>query len=180
MIAQSPDLVSTIYEGPEYYGENILHIAVINRNIELCRLLVDKAPTLLSGRATGRFFSPDGAFGFGEYPIFFAACTNQKDITEILLEAGGDISVTDGNGSTVFHHLVKQGNLHMFDFLCEYYSSHREIYDPTKSLPLPWKVVNNDGLTPFTYAALGNEKMFKAMLERRKELQWQGCVENTL
>ena len=40
------------------------------------------------GVATGAFFNREGKAYFGEYPLGFAACTNQSHIVEYLIEKG--------------------------------------------------------------------------------------------
>jgi ankyrin repeat protein len=41
-----------------YFGENLLHIAVVNRNLPLAASLLDLCPALLSQRAVGTYFDP--------------------------------------------------------------------------------------------------------------------------
>ena len=62
---------------PPAQGENALHLAITNSNLEMAELLVEKCPALLRQRAVGRFFSPGNPCYYGELPLSFAASTNQ-------------------------------------------------------------------------------------------------------
>ena len=53
---RSPELVLCSYGGKEYYGETILHIAIVNKDIDEVEYLAKHFPALLSIRATGDFF----------------------------------------------------------------------------------------------------------------------------
>jgi hypothetical protein len=49
-------------KGPSpYLGENMLHIAVVNRNLPLADYLLNRCPALLSGQAVGSYFDPPPA-----------------------------------------------------------------------------------------------------------------------
>jgi ankyrin repeat protein len=48
---------------------------------------------------------------FGEYPLAFAACTNQKDCYRILRAKRADPNSQDTNGNTVLHMCVIHENL---------------------------------------------------------------------
>lgn len=69
-----------------YIGENLLHIAIVNQNIDMVRWLLDRdTEELLVQRATGQFFSLGHACYYGEYPLSFAAATNNAAIAELLI-----------------------------------------------------------------------------------------------
>jgi transient receptor potential cation channel subfamily V protein 5 len=89
-------------------------------------------------RCSGRFFCPDdqknkiqdsqehewpilpqatnyvGLSYFGEYPLSFAAVTNQVDCVRMLIVSGADPNKQDSNGNTVLHMLVINDNLVCF------------------------------------------------------------------
>jgi transient receptor potential cation channel subfamily V protein 5 len=48
---------------------------------------------------------------FGEYPLSFAAVTNQEDCVRMLLANGADPNKQDSNGNTVLHMLVIHENV---------------------------------------------------------------------
>ena len=52
-----PEAVDGRYEGGEYRGENALHIAVVQKRVDVARWLVRAEPELLQHRADGAFFA---------------------------------------------------------------------------------------------------------------------------
>ncbi|OWY94622.1 hypothetical protein PHMEG_00035595, partial [Phytophthora megakarya] len=70
-----------------YEGENILHIAIIRRELELVQWLVREAPQLVRAETTGKFFGPTKACYFGGTPLLFALASNQIDMALHILEA---------------------------------------------------------------------------------------------
>ena len=87
-----PLLREAVYSEPLYHGENVLHIAIIKkiglRAIEAIAS-APEGPALLEQRADGDFFTAaehsDGTCQYlGEYPLFFAACTNQPAVFDLL------------------------------------------------------------------------------------------------
>lgn len=56
MIKKKPDLLKQVYTGEEYKGENLLHIAIIKKRLDLVKRLVKMEPDLVNGRAVGTFF----------------------------------------------------------------------------------------------------------------------------
>lgn len=70
---------------------------------------------------------------YGEYPLFFAACSNQRDIVDFLLQRGADISAVDSEGNersefllvidpffpenSILHLLVIHGLRDMYDYI---------------------------------------------------------------
>ena len=49
--------LKTQYGGELYTGENCLHIAIANKNLGLCEMLINVCPDLMTQSATGSFFS---------------------------------------------------------------------------------------------------------------------------
>lgn len=56
MIDVDHSLLLEEYNGREYAGENVLHIAIIKKRVDLVEKLVKMEPKLLHSRATGNFF----------------------------------------------------------------------------------------------------------------------------
>uniref|UniRef100_A0A7S1IC78 Ion transport domain-containing protein n=1 Tax=Eutreptiella gymnastica TaxID=73025 RepID=A0A7S1IC78_9EUGL len=79
------------YDSEAFKGENILHIAIMCRNVEICKYLLELHPQLLCNEATGSFFNPqsynflESGNYYGGYPLLFAIATNQWDIAEACL-----------------------------------------------------------------------------------------------
>ena len=62
LVQQFPRIVAHTYGPGPYFGENILHIAIIHQDFELVDWLLDIEPQLLNAEATGSFFDPAGAY----------------------------------------------------------------------------------------------------------------------
>lgn len=161
-----------------YHGENLLHIAIVNRNFEMCKWLIEREPKLLEGKATGSFFQRTGLFYFGEYPLGFAVCSNQAFIVELMLDAGANLIAQDSNGNTVFHLCVWWKRKEMYAFL-EDQCKKRNLCpdeDPTKiqnTLEEACEHAAGEGLTCLNLAAfLGDLDMFEWMLKRKMVVQW--------
>ncbi|CAF0946381.1 unnamed protein product, partial [Didymodactylos carnosus] len=193
VIGKFPDATTQIYNQAEYYGENVLHIAIIKKNAAMVDwLLVDPSnkpykETLLKATASGNFFKDGRPCYYGEYPLAFAACTNQWNLVEILINSGADMDMADSNGNNILHLLV----IHNLPNLYTKYKArwieenHRkkgilndDFSPPTlvnefdNEVPL-WKRLNKEDLTPLTLAAkLGQKEMFSFLLEERKIVQW--------
>ena len=197
-----PHMITAQYLGSEYYGENILHIAIINQDFPTVRELVLRGEKdLLTARATGRFFQHGSACYYGETPLAFACCTNQPEIASFLLDHGADIHCTDSRGNTILHLLVIHNLPDMYTFVKNEYKrrylndssnggSDRAASpsptplsqppkldkdgkpDATPSVEL-WNRLNNDGLTPFCLAAkIDASEMFTFLLQETKLTQW--------
>ncbi|CAF2163660.1 unnamed protein product [Rotaria magnacalcarata] len=67
LITRFPHIVTEIYNQPRYYGENILHMVIINRNAMMVKWLLTDTniqpyrQELLAASATGHFFPMDQA-----------------------------------------------------------------------------------------------------------------------
>ncbi|CAF4275529.1 unnamed protein product, partial [Rotaria sordida] len=97
LIIRFPFIVTQIYNKPIYYGENILHIAIVKRYTTMVEWLLSNEhlesyrQQLLTATATGDFFKIGRPSYYGETPLGFACCTNQWDMVEILLKYGADM-----------------------------------------------------------------------------------------
>lgn len=113
------NLVNAAYQKEPYTGETALHMAIVNHDVALVKkLLALGAKT--DCHATGEFFSTRGRVYFGELPLSFAACCDDREIVRILLDAGADLLGRDNAlGNTVFHMMVAYNNMAMYDFLLE-------------------------------------------------------------
>jgi ankyrin repeat protein len=130
LIEKFPSAILDEYCEQPYVGENLLHIAIVNRNTEMVKWLVEKQPELMKGRATGTFFSMGsnksvkatdsngkGLAYFGESPLSFAASTNQANIVEYLIDQGADMLMQDANGNNVLHMCVIWQLQQMYEFV---------------------------------------------------------------
>lgn len=114
-----PHTLTAQYQGSEYTGENILHIAIINQDFASVRWLMSRpgGAALLTARATGRFFQEGSACAYGEYPLAFACCTNQPEIASYLLSHGADLEAVDSRGNNLLHLLVIHNLPDMYMFV---------------------------------------------------------------
>lgn len=184
MIAEDPTLLLEEYTGPEYGGENVLHIVIIKKRLDLVKLLVAKEPKLLLSKANGNFFKVDQPCYYGEFPLAFTISTNQFDMFEALLAAGADMDEEDSNKNNILHILVIHGLQEAYGYFkrkwIEKYGSnqrddgsHDRLGRTKDGRIVPWKRRNKDGLTPFTLcASLGKAEMFNFLIEERKQVQW--------
>ena len=109
-----PHLHEAEYTEALYHGENALHIAIIKKaGLTVIKRIVesDAGKSLLNGKSDGAFFKQEAYSGgachnLGEYPLCFAACTNQPDVFKYLIEKGADLTVTTSEGHNLLHLMV--------------------------------------------------------------------------
>ena len=127
-----------------YLGENILHMAVAQRNYSEVKYILSmqwltKANmnmtededldllkrayllNLLSAKAYGHFFHPAykqvGVY-FGEYPIQFAVCSNDCDILDLFVMVDPySLFITDYHGNNVLHLCVLHNLKKMYNYI---------------------------------------------------------------
>ncbi|CAM4825805.1 unnamed protein product [Rotaria magnacalcarata] len=186
LLVRFPLIATQIYNKPNYYGENILHLAIVKREANMVDWLLSHASLepykdeLLRARATGDFFKIGQPSYYGETPLGFACCTNQWNMVEILLKHGADMDSMDNNDNTVLHMLVICNLPDMYaKFKARWIERQaakdkkKTIKSETSELPKLWNRLNKDGLTPLTLAAnSGRVKMLSALLQERAVLQW--------
>ncbi|CAF1342754.1 unnamed protein product [Rotaria magnacalcarata] len=186
LLVRFPLIATQIYNKPNYYGENILHLAIVKREANMVDWLLSHASLepykdeLLRARATGDFFKIGQPSYYGETPLGFACCTNQWNMVEILLKHGADMDSMDNNDNTVLHMLVICNLPDMYAKFKARWIERQAAKDKKKTiksekseLPKLWNRLNKDGLTPLTLAAnSGRVKMLSALLQERAVLQW--------
>ncbi|CAF0922969.1 unnamed protein product [Didymodactylos carnosus] len=183
LIRHFPNLINDIYIDDEYYGENVLHIAIVNEEPATVKFLLDNGVDFTQ-RCCGVFFCPadqkssrvdnftkecpdvsiptnyEGYCYFGEYPLSFAAVLQQEESVRLLVAKGADPNCQDSNGNTVLHMCVIHNKKAMFDLLYEL-GGHLDIK-------------NRQGLTPLTLAAvLAQKDLFDHILQKSRDIYWQ-------
>lgn len=167
------EFVNAAYRDSYYKGQAALHIAIERRSLHYVQLLVKKGSDV-HAKACGKFFQPqDGpSFYFGELPLSLAACTNQPEVVDFLLEneyQSVDVREKDSHGNTVLHALVvvADNTGKNTEFIIYMYD---HILTSTARLHPNWRledIENNQGLTPVKLAAkTGKIGLFKHMLQR--------------
>ncbi|KAK3527226.1 hypothetical protein QTP86_014652 [Hemibagrus guttatus] len=170
-------LVNSAYTDTYYEGQTALHIAIERRNKRFAALLIEKGADV-HAKACGTFFQPlsETCFYFGELPLSLAACTNQKDIVDLLMEKA-DVRYTDTLGNTVLHALVMVADnspentdfvISMYDYILTKDAARNPKREKLEDIE------NNQRLTPIKLAAkLGKIGLFEHILHR--EFYQEGC-----
>ncbi|XP_044078022.1 transient receptor potential cation channel subfamily V member 1 [Siniperca chuatsi] len=167
------EFVNSAYTNSYYKGQTALHIAIERRTIFYVKLLVSKGADV-HAKACGKFFQlHDGPnFYFGELPLSLAACTNQPNVVDFLMEneyQRADVEMKDSQGNTVLHALVvvADNSKHNTEFITRMYD---RILKTTAKLHPNLKlenIENNNGLTPLKMAAkTGKITLFSHILKR--------------
>lgn len=206
LLQMKPQLVAEVYEGQgdepsAYEGENILHIAIVNKMpiTDIERMIrIHNGKKLFLGTVTGSFFRDpfrkfkdsreelEGKCYLGEYPLAFAIATNQFETFDALVRLGADINCRDSFGNNILHVLVILQNKEGYAY---YKQKWLEKYYPGKKAEdlkydddgrinedgriVPWKQRNHENMTPFTLAAYrGLYDIFKYLVEEGKVDQW--------
>lgn len=180
LLDAAPDLVNEPMRSELYEGQTPLHIAVVNQNLNLVELLINRGANVSLPRAIGTFFklSSHNLIYFGEHILSFAACVGHEEIVRLLIEKGCNIRMQDCLGNTVLHILTLQPNK---TFACQIYDLILS-YDKGEDGQYLDMMTNNEGLTPFKMAAVeGNTVMFHHIVQKRKQVQWTfGPMTSTL
>ncbi|XP_072274393.1 transient receptor potential cation channel subfamily V member 3-like [Pyxicephalus adspersus] len=160
--------INAEYTDENYKGQTALHIAIERRQLEIVKYLIAKGANI-NVCATGHFFNPvekyDG-FYFGETPLALAACTNQPEIVDLLMDDRQiNVTMQDSLGNNVLHALVtasENSKAHNTFIINMYDKIIRKCN--TKSLE---NIRNKKGLTPMQLAAkTGKLEILKYILNR--------------
>uniref|UniRef100_A0A914PUQ5 ANK_REP_REGION domain-containing protein n=1 Tax=Panagrolaimus davidi TaxID=227884 RepID=A0A914PUQ5_9BILA len=176
ILSAYPKLINDIFISEEYYG------TIVNEDPYMTNYLLQHGADV-NQRCYGAFFCANdqksgrtdsleheyvdlpertnymGRMYFGEYPLAFAACTNQKDCYRLLRAKRADPNQKDTNGNTVLHMTVIHENLEMLKLA----------YDTGAKL----QVMNKQSLTPLTLAAkIAKKKMFEQILQLESTVVW--------
>uniref|UniRef100_A0A670YQG3 Transient receptor potential cation channel subfamily V member 3 n=1 Tax=Pseudonaja textilis TaxID=8673 RepID=A0A670YQG3_PSETE len=161
-------LINASYTEEAYRGQTALNIAIERRQYDITQTLIEKGADV-NAHAQGVFFNPKRkheGFYFGETPLALAACTNQPDIVQLLMEnSKTDIMSQDARGNNILHALVTVAE----DFKTQN-DFVRRMYDTillkSRSRDLE-TMKNKDGLTPLQLAAkTGKLEILKYILSR--------------
>ena len=188
--AKCPKIHAAQYTHALYAGENVLHIAIIRKaGMRLIRTMVEspQGPVLLSQRAAGVFFKDprrsDGCCSIlGEYPLCFAACTNQMGVFDYLLDKGADPEARTSEENNLLHLLVLNTNpsLPPSSAAADAHCVYLEIYDSVETRLRARGVYdrlrrarNAAGHTPLSLAAaVGSEAMFEHLFRKELSVTW--------
>ncbi|XP_066455583.1 transient receptor potential cation channel subfamily V member 3 isoform X3 [Eleutherodactylus coqui] len=160
--------INAEYTEENYKGQTALNIAIERRQSDLVKCLIKKGANI-NVRAQGRFFNPKRkheGFYFGETPLALAACTNQPDVVQLLMEnSKTNVTIQDSLGNTVLHALVTvaENSEAQNAFIIRMYDT---ILRACKNKSLE-SIENNEGLTPMQLAAkTGKTEILHYILSR--------------
>eukprot|EP00242_Pyramimonas_sp_CCMP2087_P002559 CAMPEP_0198233078 /NCGR_PEP_ID=MMETSP1445-20131203/116055_1 /TAXON_ID=36898 /ORGANISM="Pyramimonas sp., Strain CCMP2087" /LENGTH=761 /DNA_ID=CAMNT_0043913767 /DNA_START=303 /DNA_END=2588 /DNA_ORIENTATION=+ len=170
--ARYPHLLSDVYLGKVYHGENCLHIAIVHRNAELVQFLLETGDPMaqLTAQADGDFFKPGKSCCYGGTAFNFAVSTNQRPIVEYLVRGyGADLmEATDCYGNTCLHMVAIHQLQDMYDCvmaLWAEYGKGRKALTETRNVA---------GRTPLSEAAhRGEPAIFRHMLRATTTEFWK-------
>ncbi|KAF5911726.1 hypothetical protein HPG69_015704 [Diceros bicornis minor] len=160
--------INAAYTEQAYEGQTALNIAIERRQGDITAVLI-AAGADVNAHAKGVFFNPKyqhEGFYFGETPLALAACTNQPEIVQLLMEnEQTDITSQDSQGNNILHALVTVAE----DFKTQN-DFVKRMYDMILLRSGNWELEttrNKDGLTPMQLAAkLGKAEILKYILSR--------------
>ena len=153
------------YEKETYEGENMLHIAIINKDIEFAQLLLEQNSDLLKHRATGTFFKT--TCPYGEFPLSFAAASNQPDMIDLLIRHGAKLPAGDYEGLTPLHIAVRFDLYEIYDKLAMILKGQvdKGLFDG--------QLYRDIELSCLRFAAkAGSLEIFQKLLDRSKHTLW--------
>ncbi|XP_072909207.1 transient receptor potential cation channel subfamily V member 1-like isoform X3 [Hemitrygon akajei] len=168
------ELINAAYMDSYYKGQTALHIAIERRCLHFVALLIRNGADV-DTKANGLFFkAKEGQTGFyfGELPLSLAACTNQLEVVNHLLEnpyRKADIGAVDSWGNNVLHALVSisDNSRENTKFVTEMYDHLLRMgvkLRPQLSLE---SMTNKKGLTPLKLAAkTGKIEILKHIIGR--------------
>ncbi|KAG9486071.1 hypothetical protein GDO78_008905, partial [Eleutherodactylus coqui] len=175
------EFVNSAYKDTYYRGQTALHIAIERRNMNLVELLVQHGADV-HARADGEFFRKArgrAGFYFGELPLSLAACTNQIEIVQYLLQnqySPANIATRDSFGNTVLHALVDiaDNTVENTKFVTKMYGEILVLGAQIKPSLRLEDITNKKGLTPLSLAAkTGKIGVFAYIL--RREIKNPDC-----
>ncbi|GMR62023.1 hypothetical protein PMAYCL1PPCAC_32218, partial [Pristionchus mayeri] len=183
LVQKFPRLINDIFISEDYYGLSPLHQAIVNEDVEMMYFLL-KNNADVHQRCYGAFFCAEdqkssrtdslehewvdlnpntrytGQMYWGEFPLSFAACTNQQDAFRLLKAFKADSNKQDTNGNTAMHLAVIHDLPEMFTLI--------------NQLGANLHVRNNQKLTPLALAAkLANKRMYDLILRLEMDVVWR-------
>ena len=81
-----------LFDRPSLYeGKTVLHQAILAHDVKLVQFFVERGAEV-HARCIGTFFGATSHAYYGEYPLSFAVCTGQKEVTRYLADNGAFVN----------------------------------------------------------------------------------------
>lgn len=142
-------------EIPANKDQNVLHMVVLNNNLELVRLLISNKKLL------------EALTKSGLTPLLLAASKGHKDLVAMLLKEGANWAAVDNDGNNALHLAVISDKGDVVKLL----ASNRKLIDAK----------NNDGFTPLMLAANLNFEILPDLIhmddDNKRMLAIRGLLE---
>ncbi|XP_046550663.1 putative ankyrin repeat protein RF_0381 [Haliotis rubra] len=87
-------------------GENILHVACIGGNLKIVKYVLKQNTEDINSRGTE-----------GMTPAMRAACCGHKDVFDLLVKKGADLSLVDSNENNILHMACAGGNKELIKYV---------------------------------------------------------------
>jgi len=170
LIKNFPTLINAIYKHDQFRGETALHIAIVNQNAKMVKLLVEAKAAVNGVHAIGIFFQKEGGtVYYGETPLHFAVSRDSWNIAKYLITEGADLEIPDKHGNTVFHFAVYNELREIYGILAE---NAIRIYGQDRAQMI-MNAENYENMSPLKLAAYnGSFKMTKYLLDRSRIVCW--------
>ncbi|XP_046332501.2 ankyrin repeat and KH domain-containing protein 1-like [Haliotis rufescens] len=88
------------------HGDNTLHLACLRGHAEMVKYILSQKIVDINGRGM-----------YGRTPLMFAAIEGHKDVFDLVMSKGGDVSAFDGNGNNILHLACLGGNVEIVKYI---------------------------------------------------------------
>ncbi|XP_046563508.1 ankyrin repeat domain-containing protein 50-like [Haliotis rubra] len=118
------------------YRDNILHVACIGGHVDMVKYVLSQKVADINSRGQ-----------YGRTPVMMAAVKGHREVFDLLVREGADVSLVDDDGNNILHVTCIEGHVDMV----KYVLSHRRLQTSTVGV--------STGRTPVMMAAVkGTEK----------------------
>ncbi|GFS44729.1 transient receptor potential cation channel subfamily V member 5 [Trichonephila inaurata madagascariensis] len=119
LVRMFPKLINDVYQSDEYYGENVLHMAIVNEDPVMVKFLLDHGANY-NERAIGSFFTPEDQKNSRTDSL-----SHEWEIFDLVYECGASLDIKNRQGLTP---LTLAAKLAMKDIYFHILKLQREIY----------------------------------------------------
>ncbi|XP_071094691.1 ankyrin repeat domain-containing protein 50-like [Haliotis cracherodii] len=87
-------------------GYKILHLACLRGHVEMVKYILSQKIVDINGRGM-----------YGRTPLMFAATEGHRDVFDLVMSKGGDVSAVDRNGDNILHVACIEGHVEMVKYI---------------------------------------------------------------